>query len=215
MSKSASACPLTTAARWKIESAPEAKDLLDEGCIRDIAHHRPRTRASARLHGRDGIVDDALALLPMARGDAAAVGEEPRARKRAGEARAQEARAAGDDDAHRDLSLPTLRASRHAMIARDARRGLPPARWFRVPPTERIGLSAPPPPHPGSSSLALRKSALSLCHAEYIRARTAGPLSAMRHRASRHHDAGRPDHRSAPLRISAARDCSSARSRTR
>ena len=168
MSKSASAWPLTTAARWNTESVSGGECAVDDGGIGEIAGTTRTTRESPRSGG--ATTSSSTSSRRRAR-HAAGVGQRAAREDRAGKAGAEETGAAGDHDAHRwDPSVEERwrydsgslrRRMRILALRRRTRRQSMPRRL----------------------TIATRESALALWQAEHVRARLAALHPAMRGRA--------------------------------
>ncbi len=95
-SKSASAWPLTTAARWNTLSVSAVKRAVDHRRVGKIADDGAHARI-AEIRRRDDVEQHDLADGPR---PAAGVGQRVAGEDRPGKAGAEEAGAAGDQDAH-------------------------------------------------------------------------------------------------------------------
>ena len=205
MSKSASAWPLTTAARWNTESVSGVTRALDHRRVGEVAGDRAHARV-AEVRRRHDVEQHELAqdraLAPRAsvsvpRASSARARRAPR--KPAPPVITMRMGASsemGGDHDNRSARSPD-RARRVRVLESGAlpRRVRPPRRRPSPPSASPPTMSTPPAPK--RLAIALRKSALSLCHAEYIRARLLARLSRVRDRPARHHHQGRPDPRPA------------------
>ena len=113
MSKSASACPLTTAARWNTDSTPPVKRRCDRRRIGEVSELHPHARVVDRYHRGDGV--DQHDLTDLAR-CAATLGQRAAPEQTPREPRAEKAGAAGDDDAHGAIIASTAAAPANGNI---------------------------------------------------------------------------------------------------